>query len=142
MPDLQPVTNDSDSDDSNSDDDKFMADLDERSEFGDEEDTNDEGGSMAISGEEWNDYLGIEIERNEGETNEETMEPFKFLDPTDGAYTSFTSSMLSQDGNNQLLDVDLYDSSASCHMSSHCYRFSSFVEIKPKQPKPIAAANK
>ena len=94
MPDLQPVTDDSDSDDSDSDDDKSTADLDERSEFGDEEDTDDVGGSIAISAGEWNAYLGIEVERNEGETNEETMEPFEFLDATDEAYTSFTSAML------------------------------------------------
>lgn len=139
MPDLQPVTDDSDSDDSDSDDDESTADLDERSEFGDEEDTDDEGGGIAISAGEWNAYLGIEVERNEGETNEETMEPFEFLDPTDEAYTSFTSAMLSRDGNNQLLDVDLYDSGASRHMSDHRHRFSNFVEI---EPKPITAADK
>ena len=52
MPDLQPVT-----DDSNSDDNESMADLNKRSEFGDEEDTDDEGGGMAISAEEWNAYF-------------------------------------------------------------------------------------
>ena len=94
---------------------------------------------MAISAEEWNAYFGIKIERNEGETNtEEPMEPFEILNPCDEAYTSFTSAMLSRDGN-QLINVDLYDSSASCHMSDHHHRFSNFVEIKPK---PIMAANK
>ena len=43
MPDLQLVTDDSNSDDSNSDDDESMADLDEISEFGDEEDTDMRG---------------------------------------------------------------------------------------------------
>ena len=134
MPDLQLVT-----DDSNSDDDESIADLDERSEFGDKEDTNDKGGGMAISAEEWNAYFGIEIERNEGETNtEEPMEPFKILNPCDEAYTLFTSAMLSRD-ENQLINVDLYDSSASRHMSSHRHCFSNFVEIKPK---PIMAADK
>jgi len=135
VPDLQPVTDDSDSD---SDDDESMGDLDERSEFGDDEDSDEEGGK-AISAEEWNTYFGIEIEE-EVNTPEEIVEPFEFLDLTDEAYTSFTSAMLSKDGiGNQLLDVDLYDSGASRHMSGHHHRFTNFIEI---EPKPITAANK
>ena len=137
MPGLQ-VMSDSDSDD---DDNESMGDLDDRSEFGDDEDTDDEEG-IPMTAEEWNAYLGIKIERNEEDNvPEETMDPFEFLDPTDKAYTtSFTSGMLSKDGiGSQLVDVDLYDSGASRHMSGHRHRFTNFTEI---EPRPITAADK
>ena len=89
----------SDSDSDSDDDDESIGDLDNRSEFGDDEDTDDEEG-IPMTAEEWNAYLGIRIEQNEGEDNipEEITEPFEFLDPTDEAYTTtFTSRMLSKD---------------------------------------------
>jgi len=69
------------------------------------------------------------------------MEPFEFLNPTNEAYTTtFTSGMLSKDSiGSQLIDVDLYDSGASCHMSGHHHCFTNFTEIKPR---PITTANK
>ena len=96
-----------------------------------------------MTAEEWNAYLGIRIEQNEGEDNvpEEITEPFEFLDPTDEAYTTtFTSGMLSKDGiGSQLIDVSLYDSGASRHMSGHHHHFTNFTEI---EPRPITAADK
>ncbi|KJA26563.1 hypothetical protein HYPSUDRAFT_123008, partial [Hypholoma sublateritium FD-334 SS-4] len=40
---------------------------------------------------------------------------------------------------NSLVDVDLYDSGASRHMSGYRHRFINFINIAPK---PIAAADK
>jgi len=139
MPGLQAM---SDSDSDSDDDDESMGDLDDRSEFGDDEDTDDEE-SIPMTAEEWNAYLGIRIEQNEGEDDipKEIMEPFEFLNPTDEAYTTtFTSGMLSKDGiGSQLIDVDLYDSGASCHMSGHHHHFTNFTKI---EPRPITAADK
>jgi len=137
MPDLQPVTDDSDDDF----DDEETEDLDERSEYGRDEETDEEEGEP-MSVEEIYAQLGMEVERIEGENA--PMEPdteLEFINPSDEAYTtSFTATMLSKDGiGNQLIDVDLYDSGASRHMSGHRHRFTNFVEI---QPRPITAADK
>ena len=48
--------------------------------------------------------------------------------------------MLTKDGHgSQIVDVDLYDSGASCHMSGYCHRFLNFMSI---DPRPITAADK
>lgn len=133
MLDLQPVTDDSDDDS----DDKKTKDLDERSEYGwDEETDEDEGEPMSM--EEIYTQLGIEVKRIEGEN---TPTELKFINPSDKAYTtSFTAAMLSKNGiGNQLINIDLYNSGASHHMSGHCYHFTNFVKI---EPRPITAADK
>ena len=133
MPDLQPVTDDSD-DDSN---DEETEDLDERLEYGWDEGTDEEEGKP-MSMEEIYAQLGMEIKRIEGEN---TPTELKFINPSNKAYTtSFTAAMLSKDGiGNQLINVDLYDSGASCHMSGHHHHFTNFIKIKPR---PITTADK
>jgi len=43
------------------------------------------------------------------------------------------------DSDDEILETELYDSGASCHMSPYRNRFQNFVSIAPK---PISAANK
>ncbi|KAF8149571.1 hypothetical protein B0H34DRAFT_667586, partial [Crassisporium funariophilum] len=60
-------------------------------------------------------------------------------DLVDKAYTSFNAGSLTTNGNGStLIDIDLYDSGASRHMSGHRHRFVTFKEI---EPRPISAAD-
>ena len=116
---------------------KKTKDLDERLEYGwDEETDEDEGEPMSM--EEIYTQLGIEVKRIEGEN---TPTELKFINPSDEAYTtSFTAAMLSKNGiGNQLINIDLYNSGASHYMSGHCHHFTNFVKI---EPRPITAADK
>ena len=62
-------------------------------------------------------------------------------DSGEAAYTStFDLGMLSQDGlGSKLIDIELFDSGASRHMSGHRRRFVNFIEI---EARPITAADK
>ena len=133
VPDLQPVTDDSDDDS----DDEETKDLDERSEYGWDEET-DKGEGEPMSMEEIYAQLGIEVKRIKGEN---TPTELKFINPSDEAYTTlFTAAMLLEDGiGNQLINIDLYDSGASRHMSGHCHHFTNFIKI---EPRPITTADK
>jgi hypothetical protein len=59
----------------------------------------------------------------------------------EAAYTStFDLGMLSQDGlRSKLIDIELFDSGASRHMSGHQRRFINFTKI---EAQPITAADK
>ncbi|PPQ76606.1 hypothetical protein CVT25_001149, partial [Psilocybe cyanescens] len=59
------------------------------------------------------------------------------LNNGDKAYTSHTTATLTNQ--QSLVDMDLYDSGATCHMSGYHHQFTNFVEI---EPKPITAADK
>ena len=52
--------------------------------------------------------------------------------------TTFDSAALGKSGTSSV-NTELFDSSASCHMSGYCHHFINFVEI---EPKPITAADK
>ena len=91
----------------------------------DEEDL--EGGKGS---EEWKDW----------EEDEEFI-PTVNQDSGEAAYTStFELGMLSRDGlGSDLIDIELFDSGASRHMSGHRHRFVNFTEI---EARPITAADK
>src|SRR6266545_4673303 len=67
--------------------------------------------------------------------------PTKGSDAGEAAYTTtFDLGMLSQDGlGSKLVDVELFDSGASRHMSGHRHRFINFTKIETKS---ITAADK
>ncbi len=67
--------------------------------------------------------------------------PTKGSDAGEAAYTTtFDLGMLSQDGlGSKLVDVELFDSGASRHMSGHHHRFINFTKIETKL---IMAADK
>jgi hypothetical protein len=91
----------------------------------DEEDLEEEKGS-----EDWEDW---------GE--DEEFKPTVNQDSGEAAYTStFELGMLSKDGlGSDLIDIELFDSGASRHMSGHRHRFINFTEI---EARPITAADK
>lgn len=53
--------------------------------------------------------------------------------------TTFAAAALTEMApESSTVDIDLFDSGASRHMSGHCHRFTTFVKI---EPKPITAAD-
>lgn len=120
--DLDDLFEDSDSlSDTSCDSDDSMPDLQEVSDSSDDEDDDEEGE------DDESDDLGF------------TDTPI--LNPVDEeAYTqTFDYAMLTESGGKHLLDVELYDSGASSHMSGYRNRFTNFKTIPPK---PITAADK
>jgi len=111
-------------------------DLDEMSGSFEDVDTNED----EILLEDFVAQLEMEGDDNEGEDLPKTV-PAHLITPTNTAFTTtFTSAMLTKDGHgSQIVDVDLYDSGASCHMSGYRHRFLNFTSINPR---PITAANK
>ena len=91
----------------------------------DEEDVEEGEGS-----EDWEDW-----------GKDEEFTPIVNQDSGEAAYTStFDLGMLSQDGlGSKLIDIELFDSGASRHMSGHRRRFINFTEI---EARPITAADK
>lgn len=71
---------------------------------------------------------------------DEEFTPIVNQDSGEAAYTStFALGKLSQDGlGSKLIDIELFDSGASRHMSGHRHRFINFTEI---EARPIAAAD-
>jgi hypothetical protein len=53
--------------------------------------------------------------------------------------TTYKASMLQETPGLLPIDVDLYDSGVSCHMSGFCHCFVNFVKIPPK---PIITADR
>jgi hypothetical protein len=84
-----------------------------------------------------------EDEGSESWENWEEVEPTFIGEPEaeEAAYTTTLDlGMLSQDGlGSKLVDVELFDSGASRHMSGHRHRFINFTEI---ETRPITAADK
>jgi hypothetical protein len=72
---------------------------------------------------------------------DEEFMPTANRDSREAAYTStFDLGMLSQDGlGSKLIDIELFDSGASRHMSGHRHSFINFTEI---EARPITAADK
>jgi len=53
--------------------------------------------------------------------------------------TTFAAAALTEEGHGSpTVDIDLFDSGASQHMSGHCHHFVDFTKIKPR---PIMAAD-
>ncbi len=121
------------------------------SEDEDSDDDDDGEGCRDASSGYWTDETDADDEEMFGllvgvtESEEEEEDEGEFVpviaDEDDKAFTTtFNSAMLSTGGiGNSLVDVDLYDSGASRHMSGYRHRFINFVDITPK---PIVAADK
>ncbi|PPQ89193.1 hypothetical protein CVT25_001161 [Psilocybe cyanescens] len=84
---------------------------------------------------------GDEDEEDDGDGFERIYTPSSWLvnalNNGDKAYTSHTMATLTNQ--QSLIDMDLYDSGATCHMSGYHHQFTNFIEI---EPKPITAADK
>ena len=82
---------------------------------------------------------GVSVGRAREEENPEESTLAK--DDGNTAYTTnFDSAALGKSGlGTSLIDTELFDSGASCHMSGYRHRFINFIEI---EPKPITAADK
>ena len=76
-----------------------------------------------------------------GRAREENSEGTLIKDGGNMAYTMvFDSAALDKsDLGTSLIDTELFDSRASCHMSGYWHQFINFIEIKPN---PITAADK
>ena len=79
--------------------------------------------------EEWHDW------------EEDGTEPTVVIDSGDAAYTTtFDAGMLTRNGlGSDLIDMELFDSGASRHMTGHRKRLTNFTEI---EARPITAADK
>lgn len=83
--------------------------------------------------------LEVEIDVDEVRTAEFETCDQSSPNQVNEAYTSFRAGSLTTNGHGStLVDINLYDSGASHHMSSHCHRFVTFKEI---EPCPISAAD-
>ncbi|RDB21868.1 Retrovirus-related Pol polyprotein from transposon TNT 1-94 [Hypsizygus marmoreus] len=130
MPDLRTVTDSSEDEESDDED---------KSSWGDEmpplqpvsdSDDDEEGNAPRASAYDWED--------------EPILDEIELVGLDDEAYTrTFGAAAISKDSGeslgSQLIDVELYDSGASRHMSGYRHRFINYETIPPK---PITAADK
>ena len=126
-------------------DEAWLAMVDDAYEGELEEDTLMDFASLDDSINDYPDFDELEEPTfNSVESTQIPVTPFDTIsdsdDPDDGAYTtSFSTDQLAGSAEARNVEVDLYDSGASRHMSGFRHKFIDLVDI---EPVPISAADK
>ncbi|KIN96112.1 hypothetical protein M404DRAFT_94908, partial [Pisolithus tinctorius Marx 270] len=91
----------------------------------------EEGGRKAGQVPKWFQNKGKGKKKEKGSGKEATVAKDTYMN-------TFNHALLTGESLNSAEETILFDSGASCHMSSYC---SKFLDYKPIIPKPITAAN-